>query len=162
MGGWVKPELGFFSFFFAFFFVIIKILASSYIANIPCSVRFTHITPGHWTCSFMMDDTVIMASTRDKCLTKVGIVLDYCESHGMFLNAHKTQFMVINGSSEDRIQMELAHPSGDIVIDHCEKYTYLGSIFTAEHVKDKSKHLLKLIAFFRRIRISDFMLKEKY
>ena len=49
--------------------------------------------------------------------------------------------------------MELAHPSGDIVIEHCEKYTYLGSIFTAdgimntvltEHVKNKSKHLLKL------------------
>ena len=68
----------------------------------------------------MMDDTVIMASTRDKCLNKEGIVLDYCESHGMFLNVHETQFMVIKGSSEDRIQMELAHPSGDIVIKHCE------------------------------------------
>ena len=93
----------------------------------------------------MMNATVIMASTRDKCLNKVGIVLDYCESHGMFLNAHKTQFMVINRSSEDRIQMELAQPSGDIVIEHCETYTYLGSIFTpdcsmntvlTEHVKD--------------------------
>ena len=28
-------------------------MVSSYIAHIQCSVRFTHITPGHWTCSFM-------------------------------------------------------------------------------------------------------------
>ena len=67
--------------------------------------------------------------------------------------------IVIKGSREDIIQMELAHLSGDIVIKHCEKYTYLGSIFPAdgsmntvltEHVKDKSKHLLKLIAFFQK------------
>ena len=97
-----------------------------------------------------------MASTRDKCLDKVGIVLDYCESHGMFLNAHKTQSMVINGSS-------------DIVIEHCEKYTYL--IFTAdgsmntvltENVKDKSKHLLKLIAFFQKNKDFPFYVKAKY
>ena len=28
-------------------------MVSSYIAYIQCSVRCTHITPGHWTCSFM-------------------------------------------------------------------------------------------------------------
>ena len=28
-------------------------MVSSYIAHIQCSVRFTNITPGHWTCSFM-------------------------------------------------------------------------------------------------------------
>ena len=27
-------------------------MVSSYIAPVQCSVRFTHITPGHWTCSF--------------------------------------------------------------------------------------------------------------
>ena len=34
-------------------FIIIIIMVSSYIAHIQCSVRFTHFTPGHWTCSFM-------------------------------------------------------------------------------------------------------------
>ena len=33
--------------------IIIIIMVSSYIAHIQCSVRFTHITPGHWTCSFL-------------------------------------------------------------------------------------------------------------
>ena len=28
------------------------LMVSSYIAYIQCSVLFTHITPGHWTCSF--------------------------------------------------------------------------------------------------------------
>ena len=28
-------------------------MVTSYIAHIQCSVRFTHITSGHWTCSFM-------------------------------------------------------------------------------------------------------------
>ena len=66
--------------------------------------------------------------------------------------------------------MELAHPLGDIVIEHCEKYTYLGSIFTAdgsmntvltEHVKDKLKHLLKLIAFFQKNNDFTFYVKRK-
>ena len=35
----------------------------------------------------------------------------------------KTHFMVINGTTDDRIKMELAPPSGDIVSKHCEKYT---------------------------------------
>ena len=34
--------------------IIIIIMVSSYIAYIlQCSVRFSHIIPGHWTCSFM-------------------------------------------------------------------------------------------------------------
>ena len=37
----------------AFNFAEIIIMVSSYIAHIQCSVRFTHITPGNWTCSFM-------------------------------------------------------------------------------------------------------------
>ena len=66
--------------------------------------------------------------------------------------------------------MEFAHPSSDIVIKHCEKYTYIGPIFPAdgsmntvstEHGNDKSKHVLKLISFLRGIRTSHFMLKEK-
>ena len=32
---------------------MIIIMVSSYIAHIQCSVRFTHITPDHCTCSFM-------------------------------------------------------------------------------------------------------------
>ena len=29
------------------------IMVSCYIAHIQCSARFTHFTPGNWTCSFM-------------------------------------------------------------------------------------------------------------
>ena len=38
-------------------------MVSSYIAHIQCSVRFTHITPGHWTCSFVYHFNINLLNT---------------------------------------------------------------------------------------------------
>ena len=42
--------------------LIIMTIVSSYIAHTQCSVCFTHITPGHWTCSFMCHFNSLIAA----------------------------------------------------------------------------------------------------
>lgn len=51
----------------------------------------------------LMDDTVIMATSRQMCIRKLGIVLDYCKEYRMKLNESKTIFFVVN--HKDMIEM---------------------------------------------------------
>ncbi|CAL4067392.1 unnamed protein product, partial [Meganyctiphanes norvegica] len=46
-----------------------------------------------------MDDTVILSTSRNGILAKIGLLKDFCDSHGMKINVSKTKFMVINGSA---------------------------------------------------------------
>ena len=43
----------------------------------------------------LMDDTVILASSREKCAEKLQILKDFCTSSGMIINESKTKFMAI-------------------------------------------------------------------
>ena len=52
----------------------------------------------------------------------------YCVSHEMVINEDKTKLMVINGNETDRGDIDFH----DTVIQHCSRYVYLGSIFTAD------------------------------
>ena len=47
-------------------------------------------------CLMLMDDTVILATSRDKCLKKLQVLLDHCIDYGMVINEKKTKFMAIN------------------------------------------------------------------
>ena len=49
----------------------------------------------------MMDDTVLLSTTREGIQNKIKILYDYCNSHGMTVNNSKTMFMVVNGNDED-------------------------------------------------------------
>ena len=49
----------------------------------------------------LMDDTVILATTREMCLKKLGILQKFCIESGMIINQSKTKFMVINGTQDD-------------------------------------------------------------
>ena len=50
----------------------------------------------------LMDDTVIMATSREKCLKKLEAVLNFCEEYGMEINEKKTKFFVINSEANDK------------------------------------------------------------
>ena len=41
----------------------------------------------------LMDDTVIMATSREKCLRKLDAVLKFCEEYGMEINEKKLSFL---------------------------------------------------------------------
>ena len=114
----------------------------------------------------LMDDTIILATSRERLIQKLRFLDIYCESHGMLVNMDKTKLMVINGDEEDRQPI----PFQNILITHCFKYVYLGSIFTSdgnlssmllEHVKAKRKHLNKFIIFVKSNPDMPFIVKRK-
>ena len=114
----------------------------------------------------LMDDTIIFATSRARMLEKLEILHEYCESHGMLVNQPKTKFMVLNGDDMDRQPIDWY----GIIIKHCVKYNYLGSIFTEdgsvasslrEHCLDKAKHLMKLSIFLRSNPDTPFIAKRK-
>ena len=120
----------------------------------------------------LMDDTVILATSREQCKKKVSILLDFCQTHGMKINEDKTKFMVLNGTEQDQDILNVTSNDGYLQcnIGPCDKYTYLGSIFTCdgkilssveEHATSKRKHLLKLVSFLRKNRDMPFSVKRK-
>ncbi len=102
----------------------------------------------------MMDDTIILATTRDAMKTKIKILCDFCNSHGMIINNSKTKFMVINGNKEDKEPLVCNSDT----ISYCNHYIYLGSPFTDDgspstaikmHANSKMCHSLKYVSFVK-------------
>lgn len=50
----------------------------------------------------LMDDTVILATSREMCEKKLSVVCQFCVQSGMKINEKKTIFFVINGEDCDR------------------------------------------------------------
>lgn len=118
-----------------------------------------------WLHSFMlMDDTVILATSKEKLEQKLNILNTFCQSHGFQINQSKTKFMVIGGSGRDREPII----SGRVTIANCDEYHYLGVPFTQDgrmttslktNAKERQKQLLKLAQFLHTNR--DYPLKIK-
>ena len=53
-------------------------MVSSYIAHIQCSARFTHITPGHWTCSSCTISTPFLEHTALAAISALGTSRTHC------------------------------------------------------------------------------------
>ena len=103
----------------------------------------------------LMDDTVLLATSREKLITKFQIVQHFCKEYGMSINVSKTKFMVINGVSYERSPII----SNGINVKYCPYYLYLGAYLTDDgnyktsidlHVTDKKKHFLKYISFLEK------------
>lgn len=103
----------------------------------------------------LMDDTVILATSRPSALHKLQVLSDFCSESGMIINEGKTQFMVINGSPDDHQPLHCS----DIVVENCESYIYLGSPFTQDgkiqtavkiQGKMKACHVLKYQSFIKK------------
>ena len=114
----------------------------------------------------LMDDTVILATSRESLIRKLGILKEYCDEYGMQINEKKTEFMVINGNQQDREKISINGMS----VTHCTSYVYLGVIITENgsatsalkaHAADKKKHLNRLIVFLSRNYDAPFFVKQK-
>ena len=114
----------------------------------------------------MMDDTVLLSTTRKGMLRKICIPYDFCRSHGMIFNCNKTKFMVVNGNNEDREPLVC----NDSKIDYCDKYMYLGSPFTNDgspstavklHANKKKCHVLKFVSFINKNNDIPFNIRKK-
>ena len=74
----------------------------------------------------LMDDTVLLASSREKNIEKFTILMNFCGRYGMVINEIKTKMMVINGTNVNRYDFTVS----GIVVKHTKSYIYLGSPFT--------------------------------
>ena len=76
----------------------------------------------------LMDDTVLLSTTRENMRKKLEILQRFCDEYGMKINVSKTKFFVINGVLGDT---RPTHVDG-MAIEHCNSYIYLGSPFTCD------------------------------
>ena len=114
----------------------------------------------------LMDDTVILATSRESLVKKLGILKEYCDEYGMQVNEKKTEFMVVNGTKGDRENVVI----DDMIVKHCTRYVYLGVIVTENgsaaaslkaHVAEKKQHLNRLLVFLARNYDAPFFVKRK-
>ena len=100
-----------------------------------------------------MDDTVLLATSRENIKKKFEKLMQFCEKYGMVVNEElKTKLMVINGSKKDREQFVMK----TVTVKHTTKYIYLGSPFTEDgnvntvmniHLASKTSDLNKFKIF---------------
>ena len=70
----------------------------------------------------LMDDTVLLATSREKLIKKVTLLVQFCKKYGMVINESKTKLMVINGTINDKQSIII----NNLSIQHCDIYIYLG------------------------------------
>ena len=103
----------------------------------------------------LMDDTVLLSTTRHGMHAKLDLLHQYCHSHKTKVNSKKTKFFVINDVIEDResFVFEL------FTVAWCDRYIYLGSPFTSdgkpssaikEHASSKTSQALKFVSFVQQ------------
>ena len=114
----------------------------------------------------LMDDTVLLSTTRQNIMKKISILQQYCSVYGMKLNQSKTKFFVVNGNVLDREPLII----DELRVEHCEMYIYLGSPFTSDgsvssavkaHANIKMSHVLKFVSFINRNNDVPFVVKKR-
>lgn len=114
----------------------------------------------------LMDDTVLLSTTRSGIMVKLGVLHMFCQEYGMKVNVEKTKFFVINGEDGDREPLCV----GNFIVEHCDSYMYLGSPFTCdgsisssvkEHEKKKICQVLKFVSFVSKNNTVPFTVKRR-
>jgi hypothetical protein len=81
----------------------------------------------------LMDDTVVMATSRIALTTKLALAHQSLTEIGMRVNATKSNFITVG--TDDRAPFHM----GDAVIEYTEKYKYLGAWISNANVSDQMK-----------------------
>mgnify|MGYP001551171155 CR=1 FL=1 len=109
----------------------------------------------HLHCLMLMDDAVILATTKESALRKLQVLQRFCCKSGMIINESKTKFMTINGTEEDRKPLK----TDKLTVANCTKYTYLGAVITQDasivsavraQCEAKRAHVVKFEAYVRK------------
>ena len=118
-------------------------------------------------CLLMMDDSVILATSRERFQENINVLMKFCGDYGITVNEAKTKFMVINHELDDRNPI-IAGPN--LTIKYTEKYIYLGAVIThdgnictvmKEHAALKNAHYLKFVAFIKKNSFAPFYVKRQ-
>uniref|UniRef100_A0A0P4W501 Reverse transcriptase domain-containing protein n=2 Tax=Scylla olivacea TaxID=85551 RepID=A0A0P4W501_SCYOL len=76
----------------------------------------------------LMDDTILLATTKCNMVRKIALLQDYCEEYGIRINQVKTTFFVIGGKEGDSEALMVI----GLTVKHCQTCVYLGSVFTSD------------------------------
>ena len=114
----------------------------------------------------LMDDTVIMATSREQCIKKLETLHEFCELSGMRMNQKKTKLMVINGDHRDRAPLSIDTEC----IGYSAHYVYLGAHILDDgrmtsvmkkQVQSASKHVIKFNSFVQKNSNMPFSFKAR-
>lgn len=114
----------------------------------------------------LMDDTVILAMSKERCVEEINVLIDLCPEKGMKLNTKKTKFIVMSGTAEDREPLK----TNSVSIEYTPESVYLGADFddTVEqsnlirnYARKLYKHANKLAIFYAKKISIPFYLKKK-
>ena len=114
----------------------------------------------------LMDDTILIATSKNELQKKMKVVKEYCINYGMSVNSKKTKFMVINHEPED----EATIICGNIKVEYCSTYVYLGCTITDDgtcrscidsQANAKQKHMFKYLVFLNKNPDLPFKLKKQ-
>ena len=118
----------------------------------------------------LMDDTVIVATSRGKLCEKLNVLVKWCNRSGMVINEEKTEFMGFNCSVGDRKSILVSTNAGDISVNHCSSYKYLGAIFTSDgkiessvdkHADSRVNCINKLVRFLDKNKNAPYSVKKR-
>ena len=111
----------------------------------------------------LMDDTVLLSSTKNGIMWKFQKVLDYCAQFNMKVNEKKTKLLSVNVTEPQPLIFE------DITVECCDKYVYLGNIImnqpirvqVEEHVLSQAKNIRKFQSFLYKNQSAPYTVKRK-
>ncbi len=114
----------------------------------------------------LMDDTVLLSTTRAGMKEKLSLMKRYCDTYNMGVNLAKTKFFMASGAAADREPIIV----DDLMVEWCDMYVYLGSPFTSDgsvssavkaHAERKMKDINKFILFVKKNNDISFLVKKR-
>ncbi len=114
----------------------------------------------------LMDDTVLLSTSREGMVGKVKLLQSFCSEHSMVINEAKAKFFVIHGAGSD---VEPLHVDGLIIVP-CSMYVYLGSPFISDgsvssairvHARTKLNQIIKFVTFIKKNNDVPFVVKRR-
>ena len=113
-------------------------------------------------CLLLMDDTAVLATSREAMESKLNLLQRSCDEIGMLIHPNKSQFITVCTNDTTPFQL------GDIIIRHTESYCYLGTPISGkpiqqqvtEHLKAKQSHVRKYLSFLSKNSDAPFIVKK--
>ena len=110
----------------------------------------------------LMDDTVILATTREQMATKLTALKGSADDIGMIINSSKTQYICVNTADKQPFRID------GLTISHTDVYTYLGTPISATsvtnqlkaHLQQKTCHTMKFCSFLAKNYDAPFFVKK--
>ena len=110
----------------------------------------------------LMDDTVVLATSRIQMVKKLDILARSAQSIGMLIHPNKSKFMVCGKIDKEPFVL------GNVTVAHTDSYIYLGTPITVGsissqitlHVKNKEPHLRKFTSFLAKNKDAPFKVKK--